>query len=61
LFKLARSEKLRSSGFHSPSIATKEATKMEESKEAGVSIWIWVAVIGIAAVLIAMFVIFLRP
>ena len=34
---------------------------MEESKEAGVSIWIWVAVIGIAAVLIAMFVIFLRP
>jgi len=38
-----------------------EAMNMEERKEAGVSIWVWVAVIGIAIVLVATFVIFLRP
>jgi len=34
---------------------------MEEKKEAGVSTWVWVVVIAIAAGLVAGFVIFLRP
>ncbi len=42
-------------------IATKEGMEMEETKEAGPSVWIWVVVIGIAAVLVATLVIFLRP
>jgi hypothetical protein len=33
---------------------------MEEKKEAGVSTWVWVVVIAIAAALIAGFIIFLR-
>ena len=34
---------------------------MEEKKEAGVSTWVWVIVIAIAAALVAAFLIFLRP
>jgi high-affinity Fe2+/Pb2+ permease len=34
---------------------------MEEKKEAGVSTWVWVVVIAIAAALVVGFVIFLRP
>jgi len=34
---------------------------MDEKKEAGVSTWVWVIVIAIAAALVAAFLIFLRP
>ena len=34
---------------------------MEEKVEGSASIWVWVVVVGIAAVLVATLVIFLRP
>jgi len=34
---------------------------MENRKEAGASIWVWVIVIGATALLVAGFIIFLKP
>ncbi len=34
---------------------------MEENKEAGPSIWIWVIIVAIAAALVVAFVMFLKP
>ena len=34
---------------------------MEGKKEAGVSIWVWVIVIGVAALLVVGFITFLKP
>ncbi|MGB7575500.1 MAG: hypothetical protein WBN53_16735, partial [Thermodesulfobacteriota bacterium] len=42
-------------------ITTKEVTEMEEKKEAGASIWVWVIIIAITAAVVAGFIIFLRP
>ena len=42
-------------------IVTKEVTEMEEKKEAGASIWVWVIIIAITAAVVAGFIIFLKP
>ncbi len=44
-----------------PVFNTKEVTEMEEKKEAGASIWVWVIIVAIAAALVAAFVMFLKP
>ena len=43
-----------------PFVDGKEANKMEEKKEAGLPILVWIIVIGIAAILVAGFLIFLK-
>jgi hypothetical protein len=48
-FKLLRKQKRR------------EVNEMEDRKEGGASIWVWVIVIGATALLVAGFIIFLKP
>jgi len=38
-----------------------EVNEMEDKKEAGPSIWVWVIVIGGAVLLVAGFIFFLKP
>ena len=38
-----------------------EVSKMEDNKEGNVSIWVWVIIVGVAALLIVGFITFLKP
>jgi len=40
---------------------TGEVNEMEDKKEAGGSIWVWVIIIGVAVLLVVGFITFLKP
>ncbi len=46
--------------FHLFIVRRKEEGRMEEKKEAGFPIVVWIVVIGLAAVLVAAFMLFLK-
>ena len=38
----------------------KERGEMEDKKDAGLPVWVWIAVLGISAMLVAGFILFLK-
>jgi hypothetical protein len=41
-------------------VQRKGVREMEEKKDGGLSVWIWIAVIGISAMIVAGFILFLK-